>query len=60
MDFQRGWMKSLSMKARLLKRITLAYGHSKYICGCHGLQQVAKHPFTYLLEKKIRGCAREV
>jgi hypothetical protein len=58
--FSKGLDESLSMKSRLLKRICLAYGHSKYICGCYGLQQAAKYPFTYPLEKKIRGCAREV
>ncbi len=53
--FSKGLDESLSMKSRLLKRISLAYGHSKYICGCYGLQQAAKHPFTYSLDKKIRG-----
>jgi hypothetical protein len=53
--FSKGLDESLSMKSRLLKRISLAYGHSKYICGCYGLQEAAKQLLYISLGKENKG-----
>jgi hypothetical protein len=53
--FSKGLDESLSMKARLLKRISLAYGHSKYICGCYGLSTSSQTSLYISLGKENKG-----
>jgi len=51
--FNGGIDESSSMNPRLLEGTSLGYEHPRNICGSHGLQQSAKHPFIYFLEKRI-------
>jgi hypothetical protein len=60
-----GWKTKLSienssMKSRLIARTSLAYGHPRIFCGCHGLQRWIKCLFTISLEKQNKGCVRVV